>query len=57
MGQGRDRNEIKFRLIEVKNVGNSQLLRSFLTKSSQVLAIYSRSLTRAKVSQHIYRFY
>lgn len=50
MSQGQDRNEIKFRQIEVKNVGNSQLLRSFLTKISQILAIYSRSLTRGKVS-------
>jgi hypothetical protein len=40
----------KISLIEAENEANNELLASFPTKSSGNLAIFTRHLTRAKVS-------
>jgi hypothetical protein len=40
----------KVSLIEAENEANNELLASFSTKSSENLAIFTRHLTRAKVS-------
>ncbi len=40
-------------LIETGNEANNGLLASFLTKSSEILVIFTRHLTRAKVSNNI----
>jgi hypothetical protein len=43
----------KVSLIEVENEANNELLASFSTRSSGNLAIFTRHLTRAKVSDYI----
>ncbi len=40
-------------LIETGNEANNGLLASFLTKSSEILVIFTRHLIHAKISQYI----
>ena len=48
-----ERKMTKSLLIEAKNEANNRLLASFSTKSSEILAVFTRHLIRAKVSIYL----